>query len=69
MPGYILVNANLVGETALIIRNVPNVLGFLKSTSSGEPIPMRDSEVDRILGKADELLDSNESCSLYQLPM
>jgi len=61
LSGYILVNANLVGETALIIRNVPNVLGFLKSTSSGEPIPMRDSEVDRILGKADELLDSNES--------
>ena len=33
----------------------------LKSTSSGEPIPMRDSEVDRMLGKADELLDSNEN--------
>ena len=61
LPGYILVNANLVGETALTIRNIPGVLGFLKSTSSGEPIPMRDSEVDRMLGKADELLDSNEN--------
>ncbi len=61
LPGYILVNANLIGETALTIRNIPGVLGFLKSTSSGEPIPMRDSEVDRMLGKADELLDSNEN--------
>ena len=37
------VNANLIGETALTIRNIPGVLGFLKSTSSGEPIPMRDT--------------------------
>ena len=61
LPGYILVNANLIGETALTIRNIPGVLGVLKSSSSGEPIPMIDSEVDRMLGKADELLDSNEN--------
>ena len=29
LPGYVLVEANLVGEVAHRLRNTPNVLGFL----------------------------------------
>ena len=44
-PGYILVEANLVGEVPHIIKSVPGVIGFLGATKGGEPVPMRTSEV------------------------
>ncbi len=59
-PGYILVEAALVGEIAHMLRNVPNVIGFLGDTKGGDPVPMRQSEVNRILGKVDELQESGE---------
>ncbi len=60
-PGYVLIEALLVGEVAHIIKNVPGVLGFLGS--KGEPIPMRIAEVNRILGKVDELSEKGEEIS------
>jgi transcription termination/antitermination protein NusG len=57
-PGYVLIEAALVGELTHIIRNVPNVLGFLGT--GNEPSPMRASEVKRILGKVDELAEQGE---------
>ncbi|HKK82350.1 MAG TPA: transcription termination/antitermination NusG family protein, partial [Prolixibacteraceae bacterium] len=53
-PGYLLVEAALVGEVPHILRNVTNVIGFLTDHKGGEPAPMRQSEVNRILGKVDE---------------
>lgn len=58
LPGYVLIEAILMGEIPHIIKNIPNVLGFLGS--KGEPIPMRQSEVNRILGKVDELTEQDE---------
>ena len=61
-PGYVLVEAILVGEIPHILRNVPNVLGFLsdtKDTTLGA-IPLRPAEVNRILGRVDEMVDSEE---------
>ena len=55
LPGYVLVEARLVGEIAHELRNTPNVLGFLGGLDN--PTPLRDSEVNRILGKADEMLE------------
>ena len=54
-PGYIMIKANLAGEIPHIIKSVTNVIGFLGETKGGEPIPMRQSEVNRMLGKVDEL--------------
>ena len=53
LPGYVLVEAALVGETVQILRNRPNVLGFLGGMDN--PTPLRESEVNRILGKVDEM--------------
>ena len=53
LPGYVLVEAALVGETVHILRNTPNVLGFLGGMDN--PTPLRESEVNRILGKVDEM--------------
>ena len=46
------------------MRNAPNVLGFLGDPKSGDPIPLRTSEVNRILGKVDELVDSEEELNV-----
>jgi len=54
-PGYIMIKANLSGEVPHIIKSVTNVIGFLGETKGGDPIPMRQSEVNRMLGKVDEL--------------
>jgi transcription termination/antitermination protein NusG len=57
-PGYVLIEANLSGEIPHIIKNITGVIGFLGETKRGEPVPMRLSEVNRILGKVDELTES-----------
>ncbi len=61
-PGYIMLKANLSGEIPHIIKAIPNVIGFLGETKGGDPVPLRPSEVNRMLGKVDELnveADSN----------
>ncbi len=63
-PGYILVEAALVGEVPHMLKNVPNVIGFLGDTKGGEPVPMRLSEVNRILGKVDEETEADEELSI-----
>jgi transcriptional antiterminator NusG len=54
-PGYLMVDANLIGEVPHVIKNIPGVISFLSLTKGGEPVPMRKSEVNRMLGKMDEL--------------
>lgn len=61
-PGYILIECHLTGELKHIIRNeIPNVGGFLTESKGKdkEPMPLRQSEVNRILGKVDEAIDSD----------
>jgi transcriptional antiterminator NusG len=62
LPGYILIEALLTGEIPHIIKSVPGVLGFLGS--KGEPVPLRPAEVNRILGKVDELTEQGEEVSV-----
>ena len=63
-PGYILVEADLSGEVPHVIRGVNGVIGFLGAEKRGEPLPLRMSEVNRILGKVDELADSEEEMNI-----
>jgi transcriptional antiterminator NusG len=57
-PGYVLVSADLThGEVEHVIKSIPGVLGFLGANQEGgnkKPMPLRQSEVKRILGKVDE---------------
>lgn len=62
LPGYVLVEALLVGETTHRLRSVPNVLGFLPDTTN--PTPLREVEVNRILGRVDELPEENADVSV-----
>ncbi len=61
-PGYVLIEAELTGEIPHIIKNIPNVMGFLGT--KGQPEPMRESEVKRILGKVDELAEQGEEVNI-----
>ena len=63
-PGYVLIEAALVGEVAHTLRNFPNVIGFLGDTKGGDPVPMRQSEVNRILGRVDELAENDEEINI-----
>ncbi|MDD3077550.1 MAG: transcription termination/antitermination protein NusG [Paludibacter sp.] len=60
MPGYVLIEANLIGEVPHHLRNTPNVIGFLEEKNNHEPIPVRQSEVNKILGTVDDLQEIGE---------
>ena len=62
-PGYVLIEAALTGEIPHILQNIPNVIGFLGGKGD-EPVPLRQSEVNRILGKVDELAASEEEINI-----
>ena len=57
-PGYVLICAELSdGRIGDIIKSIPGALGFLSVRGWGvskTPVPLRQSEVNRILGKMDE---------------
>ncbi|TRX64316.1 transcription termination/antitermination protein NusG [Carboxylicivirga sp. M1479] len=63
LPGYVLVEAAMVGEIPHILRNIPNVIGFLNDNND-TPVPLRQSEVNRILGKVDELNETDEEINV-----
>ncbi len=63
-PGYVLIEASLVGEVTHTLRNIPNVIGFLGDTKGGDPVPMRQNEVNRILGRVDELAETGEELNI-----
>jgi transcriptional antiterminator NusG len=63
-PGYVMIEAELVGEVPHLIKGINNVIGFLGAEKGGEPVPLRMSEVNRILGKVDELADSEEELNI-----
>ncbi len=57
-PGYMYISANLSnGETFFILNNAPSSLGFLgegKTKALKKPEPIKQSEINRILGKIEE---------------
>ena len=57
-----MIEAILTGEIPHILKNIPGVIGFLGA--SGEPVPLRQAEVNRILGKVDELAGKEEELNV-----
>ncbi len=66
-PGYILVEAVFDDAVNNLISNAPSVIGFLKNDkASARPTPLKQEEVDRILGRTAKSQD--ESASLVEIP-
>jgi transcriptional antiterminator NusG len=62
-PGYVLIEANLDAELQHVIKNINSVIGFL-GDKSGNAVPMRQAEVNRILGKVDEMAEQSEAINI-----
>lgn len=60
LPGYIFLEAILQSEIIQTIRDVPGVVGFLGDDKGKTPIPLRESEVKKLLGQVDELQGMDE---------
>lgn len=58
-PGYVLIETALNPELEQIIKSVNSVIGFL-GDKSGNAVPLRAAEVNRILGKVDEMAQQGE---------
>lgn len=63
-PGYIMIKANIAGEVTHVIKSVTNVIGFLGEVKGGDPVPLRQSEVNRMLGKVDELAVKTDNVAI-----
>ena len=64
-PGYVFVSADIThGEAHHVITSIPGVIGFLGGQGDEkEPVPLRQNEVNRILGKVDETEELDEKLS------
>ncbi|MDR1758153.1 MAG: transcription termination/antitermination protein NusG [Bacteroidales bacterium] len=61
-PGYVFVEAIMVGEVQSILLSIPGVLGFVGCKHKIDPpVALRSVEVTRMLGKVDELLEQDET--------
>lgn len=60
LPGYMLVQTSLEGESQYVIKSIPNIIGFVDVDKDGNPSPIRESDVNRMLGKADETIDLDD---------
>ena len=64
--GYVFIEAELTGEVMYLLKNTSNVIDFLAGRAKGSaPKPLRESEVKRMLGAADELVDLDEDGNNY----
>lgn len=63
-PGYVMIEANLTGEIPHIIKSITGVIGFLGETKGGDAVPLRQAEVNRMLGKVDELSVKTENVNI-----
>lgn len=55
LPGYVLVECNLTDECYPLLRNIPNVLGFVSDGKAfSKPAPVSQNEINRIVGKVSE---------------
>jgi transcriptional antiterminator NusG len=62
-PGYVLVETALNAELEQIIKSINSVIGFL-GDKTGSAVPLRPAEVNRILGKVDEMAEQGEMMNI-----
>ena len=63
--GYVFIEAELTGEVQYELRNTTNVIDFLRGRAKGaQPESLRESEVMRMLGVADEMRQPLEDAAV-----
>ncbi len=61
-PGYILVEARMNDETQYFINSITGIIKFLGAGAS--PQPLREREVNKILGRIDEVKEAPEELTI-----
>ena len=67
-PGYILLETIYDESVNKLVQDAPNCLGFLKAKNEHIPTPLREEEVNRILGRVDYNKEMIESGGLVEIP-
>jgi transcriptional antiterminator NusG len=63
-PGYVFIETILTGEIQHTLLDIPSVIGFLGDGSKNSTVlPLRPSEVNRMLGSVDAIRDKEEQIS------
>jgi len=65
MPGYVLVHMEMSDEGYHLINSINRVTGFLGP--QGRPMPMRDAEVQAILGRVEEGLEAPRTLIHFEI--
>lgn len=65
MPGYVLVKCDMTPEVQHLITNTNRVTGFLGSNN--KPMPLRDSEVERIIGQVSDAAERPRPQITFQI--
>ena len=65
MPGYVLVHMEMSDEAYHLINSINRVTGFLGP--QGRPMPMRDAEVQQILGRVEEGQDAPRTLINFEI--
>ncbi len=60
-PGYILIEAFEGKLNSDLIQSIRSMTGVINFLGKDDPVPLRKSEVNRILGKVDEMQETSES--------
>ena len=61
MSGYIFVEAVLTGEIEYELRNTTDIIDFVRNRENPpKPEPVRDAEINRMLGAADDVIEGVE---------
>ena len=64
-PGYVLVKMDLTDQAYHLIKNTPKVTGFLGSDN--KPVPIPDSEAERILGQVQEGVERPKASVTFEI--
>lgn len=65
-PGYVLVEMEMNDDTWHLVKEVPKVLGFIGGTSD-RPAPITEAEVNSILNRVEEGVDSPRPKVLFEV--
>ena len=65
LPGYVLLRAKLTNEVYHLVKDIAKVTGFLGQNN--KPMPLRQSEVDRILNQVTEGAEHPKSTITFEI--
>lgn len=66
LPGYVLVQMEMTGDTWHLVKNVPKVMGFIGGTQE-KPVPISDKEAAVILQKVREGAEKPRPKVLFEI--